>query len=567
LPVFFYFREILKILKTYITALLLLFTLSCHQDKFKNKVFPENPYYLKAYDFLSKNSSDSSFIYFNKAKEKFLKDGDSVKVAKCLINMAIISGSRGDSFGSQEISLSAVKYLDTTVEEQKEILSSNYNNLGKMANRLKNYEQAAQFYLKSIELSNDSASKNIYLNNLAINLTDQLKYSEALKYFKQLLATKSIKESPITFSRILSNNAKTKWLQNPKFNPVPDFLKALHIRQHGKDFWGQNASFAHLTDFYMNKSPDSAFLYAHEMYQVAQQISSADDQVYALERLIKLSEPKQLKQYFETYKKLKDSLETDRNAAKNQFAMIRYDTEKNKADNLILQKDNAEKEFLLIVTLVVVAAGTLLLIVWYKKRKQKLALEAKATIRENQLKIHKKVHDVVANGLYTMMSEIENRDDLDKDRILDRIEVLYEKSRDISYEDSPVVEPNFKKKINNLMAAFGTERTRISLVGNEEELWSQVGPKAINEIGNVLQELMVNMKKHSGARNVVLKFEKIGHQINIRYTDDGIGIEGEPNFKNGLTSTGNRIDSIGGSIIFDTKKNKGLKVQISFPIT
>ncbi|MBE9602281.1 tetratricopeptide repeat-containing sensor histidine kinase [Pedobacter sp. MC2016-24] len=554
-------------MKTYITALLLLLNLSCHQDKIKNQVSQENPYYLKAYDFLSKQNTDSSFIYFNKAKEKFLKDGDSIKVAKCLINMAIISGGRGDSFGSQEISLSAVKYLDPTLEEEREILSSNYNNLGKMANRLKNYEQAAQFYFKSIELSNDSASKNIYLNNLAINLTDQLKYSEALNYFKQLLATKSIQENPTTFSRILSNTAKTKWLQDPNFNPVPDFLKALQIRQQGKDFWGQNASFAHLTDFYMNKRPDSALFYAHQMYRVAQQVTSADDQMYALERLVKLSEPKLSKQYFETYRKLKDSLETDRNAAKNQFAMIRYDTEKNKADNLLLQKDNAKKEFLLIVTLILVAAGTFLLLLWYRKRKQKMELQAENAIRDNKLKIHKKVHDVVANGLYRMMSEIENKEDIDKERILDDIEVLYEKSRDITYEEIHAAEPDFPEKINRLMASFGATNRRISLVGNEEVLWDQVSAKAKHEIVHILQELMVNMKKHSGASNVVLKFERIGNQVNIYYTDDGVGIKGKPNFKNGLTNTGNRIGSIGGAITFDTNNDRGLSIFISFTTT
>lgn len=528
---------------------------------------PENPYYERAKDFQSKNLSDSSFVYFNKAKETALKYGDSIKVAKCLIYMAIISGSRGDFFGSQEISLSAIKYLDPTIQEQREISSSNYNNLGKMANRLKNYKEAAQFFHKSIELTNKENSKNIYLNNLASNLTDQLKYEESLKYFKQLITKKSTKENPVTFSRILSNNSKTKWLSEPNYNPVPDFLKALHIRQNENDLWGQNASFAHLADFYMDKKQDSALFYAHKMYNVAQRIESAEDQVYALERLIRLSGPKQSRLYFEIYKNLEDSLETDRNAAKNQFAMIRYDTEKNKADNLILQKDNAEKEFFLIVTFVVIVAATIILIIWYRKRKQKMELEAKTAIRDNRLKIHKKVHDVVANGLYTMMSEIENKEDLDKDKILDRIEVLYEKSRDISYEDSPVAEPDFQEEINSLMESYGSQDRRVSLVGNEEELWNKVNAQAKHEIAHILQELMVNMDKHSTASNVVIKFEDVGKRISLHYTDDGVGIKGILNFNNGLTNTGNRIQSIGGEITFDSNNEKGLSIHISFPTT
>jgi tetratricopeptide (TPR) repeat protein len=547
---------------------------SCHQDQVKHEVFTENPYYDRAWYFSDHNLLDSSFIYFNKAKEKALKDGDSVKVAKSLINMAIISGGRGDFFGSQEISLSAIKYLNPVIDSDREILSTNYNNLGKMASRLKNYPQAAQFYLQSIELSNKETSRNIYLNNLAVNLTEQHKYDEALQYFNKLITSKSIKEDSITFSRILSNASKTKWLQNPEYNPVPDFLKALYIRQNKNDLFGQNASLAHLTDYYMVKKPDSAIFYAHSMYLLAQRIKSADDQLYALERLIKLSPHQQSKQYFETYKKLQDSLETDRNAAKNQFAMIRYETEKNKADNLNLQKDNVEKKyqitmqkFLLGGTFLLFIAGAIISVLWYRKRKQKLALEAETAIRDNKLKIHKKVHDVVANGLYRMMSEIENREGMDRERILDGIEVLYEKSRDITYEDSPVAEHNFQEEMNSLIVSFGAIDRRISLVGNEKALWNNVSTKAKHEIAHILQELMVNMKKHSGASNVVVKFEQIGNQVNIEYMDDGVGIKGKPDFKNGLTNTGTRIGSIGGVITFDTKNDGGLRIHISFTTT
>lgn len=565
----------LKALKAYLATLLSLFIFSCqHQEKVATKILEENPYYLRAYDFLGKNISDSSFIYFNKAKEKFLKDGDSVKIAKCFINMAIISGGRGDFFGSQELSLAAIKYLNPNIQEQREVLSSNYNNLGKMAYSLKNYPQATQFYLKSIEFTNEEASRNIYLNNIAVNLTDQKEYASALKYFKQLLESKSIKQNPVTFSRILSNNAKTRWLQNPANNPLPDFLKALAIRQRGNDLWGQNASFAHLADFYLDKKPDSALYYAHRMLNIAQDIESADDKAYALERLIKLSEARQSRQYFEAYVKLEDSLETDRNAAKNQFAMIRYETEKNKTENLRLQRDNAENKYEIIkhktrfTVAILLFTGILIIArLWYNKRRQKLALEAEAAIRNNELKIHKKVHDVVANGLYTVMSEIENKKDFDKDHILDKIEALYEQSRDITYDRSPITEINFAEKINDLMTSFSTENRRVLLVGNEDEFWRSVTAQAKHEIEHVLQELMVNMDKHSGASTVVVKFERIENHVNIYYTDDGVGIKGTPNFKNGLTNTGNRIQGIGGKIIFGANNQMGLKVQISFPIT
>ncbi|HWW37901.1 tetratricopeptide repeat-containing sensor histidine kinase [Pedobacter sp.] len=561
-------------MKKYITLLLLLVFASCHKENIKDKPRVPTPYYDKAWSFSDKGMVDSSFVYFNKAKEESLKQGDSILVAKSLINMAIISGDQGDYFGSQELSLSAIKYLNISNAKQKEILSSNYNNLGKMAHLLKNYDEATSFYIKAIALSNNEQSKIIYANNIAINLSAQKRYHESLKYFEQLLRNKDVQKSNNNFSRILSNISKTRWLQNPNYNAAPDLLRALHIREKENDLWGQNASFSHLSDYYYKKQPDSALFYSRKMYWVAKEIKSPDDQLQALQKLVKLSHPEETKQYFGLYQKLEDSVQTARNAAKNQFAVIRYETEKNKADNLLLQKDNTEKKYQIIKqkivsisTIFVLVAASIIAVLWYKKRKQRLELEAQTAIRENQLKTSKKVHDVVANGLYRVMTEIENQEEIDKDRVLDKIEDLYEKSRDISYEEVKFTDQNFHERVSELIKSFATDTTKVALAGNDPQLWKKVTAQVKYEIENILQELMVNMGKHSGASNVAVRFEQKQNKINIYYTDNGIGMPEEMRFNNGLRNTGTRIESIHGEITFDTKVEKGLKIQISFPIT
>ncbi|MBE5317712.1 tetratricopeptide repeat protein [Pedobacter sp. MR2016-19] len=481
--------------------------------------------------------------------------------------MAIISGDQNDYFGSQEISLSAIQYLNVNYENQKEILSSNYNNLGKVAHHLKRYAEADHFYIQSIDLANKEKSRVIYISNLAINLSDQKRYSEALSYFEKIIKNKSLTNDSNSFPRVLTNMSLTKWRQNPNYNPVANFLKALHIREKINDQWGQNSSYAHLADYYIQKQSDSALFYANKMYHVAKEIKSADDQLEALQKLIKLSPPKETKHFFNVYEKLNDSVQIARNAAKNQFALIRYDTEKSKADNLVLQKDNEGKRYQIIILII----GILLLIIvgtlWYKKRKQRLELEAQNTIRDNKLKTSQKVHDVVANGLYRIMSKLDNQETLKDNPIVNEIEELYEQSRDLSYEKPKSKDQNFHEKIFNLLKSFASENTRVILVGNSAPLWEKVSEKAKDEIEHILQELMVNMGKHSQASDVVIKFEQAEQKINIYYTDNGIGIAGKPQPKNGLTNTGNRIDAIGGTITFDTKVEKGLKIQISFPVS
>lgn len=176
---------------------------------------------------------------------------------------------------------------------------------------------------------------------------------------------------------------------------------------------------------------------------------------------------------------------------------------------------------------------------------------------------------MVANGLYRVMTEIENQSNIDREGILDRLELMYEKSRDISYEaeELPTVRLNYHEKMADLLRSFATESTKVIIAGNSANLWKNLNEPAKYEIEHIMQELMVNMKKHSHASNVVVKFEQRYNEIHIFYADNGIGMKKEFQQRNGLTNTGNRIKSLDGKIIFDTEVEKGLKIQISFPIS
>jgi len=554
-------------LKNYLALLFFLILISCNKKDKKNNTKNINPYYDRAWYFSDNNIPDSSFIYFNKAKEEFSNLKDSIGIAKSLINMAIISGDQNDYFGSQEISLSAIKYLNISRKDEREILSTNYNNLGKVAHHLYNYKEADTFYLKSIKLAVKEKSKIIYTSNLAINLSDQKRYTEALVYFEKIINNTTLIQDSITFPRVLTNMSLTKWRQNPNYDPVPNFLKALHIREKKNDQWGKNSSYAHLSDYYIGKLPDSALFYANSMYDVAKKIKSPDDQLQALQKLIKLSSDKESKSFFGLYEKLNDSVQTARNAAKNQFALIRYETEKSKADNLVLQKDNDGKRYqitILIFSIVLlIIVGTL----WYKKRKQRIELEAQNTIRDNKLKTSQKVHDVVANGLYRIMSKLDNQETLKDNPIINEIEDLYEQSRDLSYEKPRSQTQAFHEKISALLKTFASDDTKVIIVGNSAAVWERVTEPAREEMEHILQELMVNMDKHSQATDVVIRFELATRKVNIYYNDNGVGISGGFQPNNGLTNTGTRIAAIGGTITFDTDIEKGLKIKISFPVS
>lgn len=518
-------------------------------------------------------NEEVAFKYYNSAKEEFLITKDSLMAGKSLVNMAIIMSNQGDYYGSQQVSIEANKVLSPKKNENLEILSSNYNCLAIVSENLKQYDKAIEFYGKAIKLSNDTITKLAYFNNIGNSYLLKKEYFRALNHFKYILKSKKAKINKVDYARVINNYAKVNYLINNNYNPIPLYEESYKIRKQKNDLSGQNYVLASFVEYYLNKDINKARMYSNERYNVTKQMKNPDDQLEVLQNLI-IQNPNNYLKYFNEFTAINDSLKLARNSAKNQFALIRFETEENKAQNLKLQKDISEKKYQIIkqqilnysISVLSLIAG-ITGIIWYRKRKQRMQLESENKLKEQQLKVSKKVHDVVANGIYQVMTKIENQDNFNKEQALDELEFVYEKSRDISYEKPDSPNQNFKEKISNLIASFKNEEVNTFTAGNDEEMWENVSESNQTEVYQVIRELLVNMKKHSKASNVALRFEKINNIINIYYTDNGIGISDELIFKNGLSNTVSRIENINGKITFDTKTEKGLKINISFPLS
>lgn len=538
--------------------IILLFILSCSQNQ-KQENANNNSFYDKAWEFKDKGDTDNALINFYKAKDLFLRNQDSIGAGKSLINIGIILTEKGDYFGAQETSLDATKYFNKNVPSNYEFIKSNYNNLGVASYNLKDYESSLKFYDQAIKFSNNILDTQIYLNNKARVLQDTKDYDKALKIYNQIF--RNVSKNKEEYARTLTNLAKTKWLKNQAYNPIPELNKSLDIRVKENDLWGQNSSYAHLADYYIKKNKvDSALFFANKMYLVSKKLKSPDDQLEALQKLIIVENPINSKQYFLLYQKLNDSISISRSKAKNQFALIRFDVEKIKGESA--EKSNSILKLLIGVATLIVTI--IFIIIWYRRRQLKLKQEKELEVKNTQLKMSKKVHDVLANGIYQVMAKIENQEDFDREKTLDELEFVYEKSRNLSYEKAGE-EKEFSQEISELIASFNNASVKTFTAGNSSSVWTNISAPVKEEIYQVLRELMVNMKKHSKASHVAVKFEKADQNIEIQYKDNGVGISGDLIYKNGLRNTASRIEGIGGNITFETKIEKGLKVNISFP--
>lgn len=546
--------------KVFIISLLALL-FSCNDQKSeKENIAEAESYYQKA----KSDTTGSSFYYFNQAKNFYSEAKDSVGVARALVNMAILQEKKGDYYGSIETSLEAVRYLGKKNDSiRRRTSASNFNNMAICSSYLYEFDDCIKYYKKAIQNTNIQEDKYMFQNNLGVALITLGKYKEAIQTIQLSLPTKD----SLKYAMVINNLARVKHYDNQNYDPLPEFYKALEIRKRSNSSIDENSSYATLANYFFYSDRQKALSYAKQMLNTAKKNESLEDQLQALQKIINLT-PDNHQVYFEHFQTLNDSIQLARSKAKNQFATIRYDVEKNNTENQRLKADNSEKEnriLLLLASLVL----TIIIILSYRKRQIRLKQEKELEVKNTQLKMSKKVHDVVANGIYQVMTKIENQESFDKEKALDELEFVYEKSRDISYDklDQMGSPKDCKEKISNLIASFKNDDTETYTVGNEDEIWTSLPQSHFEEIYQVIRELLVNMKKHSRASRVLFKFERFENQVQIHYTDNGIGIPGDITHKNGLTNTVSRMAAIKGAIIFDTKTEKGLKINISFPVS
>ncbi|WP_315823476.1 hypothetical protein [Paraflavitalea speifideaquila] len=238
----------------------------------------------KADSFYNANKYDSAFYYYNAIANN---SKDSLVVATAYTTMGIIQNLEGDYFGAQESFLTALPYLDERQKADRYCLQSTYHGLAVSNQHLKYYDAAISYSQKALTFAADNEHRIMLLNSLALTHQKKGNYLQADSLYLAILD--SIKNNPKEYARILSNKARTRWLQDQHYNAGPDLFRALIIREKETDKWGVNASYAHLSDYYTDTRPDSALYYAQKRDTLAQELNASDDQLEALDKLLTLS--------------------------------------------------------------------------------------------------------------------------------------------------------------------------------------------------------------------------------------------------------------------------------------
>ena len=501
------------------------------------------------------------------ARRISLLSGDSTSAGQRSLEMSLAQGRLGDQAGSQESATEALRFLDSRKDSL--YISSAYNNIA-ISYRLQGFHNdAVKEFRNALRFSTTAADSLKFLHNIGLALQVKGDYSQAIEVFEELLQL-PIETNPLSRARYEDNLAYTRWLKDPSLSIGNALVTIMERRRELNDREGLLASYTHLIDYYKDKEPGQARKYAGLLLETSRISRNSSAELDALRSMVALYPGEQ--GWTRQYISLNDSLNRAGLTAQNTFAKIRFDEERKQQEietlethtaNQALQAIKLRNQNLIIFLVGLLVILLLVFLMYYLGHRYKR--EKIMEIHKTESRISKVIHDELANDIFNVMSSLES---IAPVPVIDRLEKIYLRTRDISRENSEFdTGENYIKNLISTLSNIIPANSRLIIKGENNVVWDKIGAEKKVVIYRVLQELMVNMKKHSQAKLVAISFEKSGKNLEINYSDTGVGVLGTLIEKgSGLQNVENRIFSLDGCINFETESKRGFRVSMRIPV-
>lgn len=524
--------------------------------------------------FYDNKKFDTSFYYYNKIHLLCNPVQDADISVKALNRMAYIQQIHEDYIGSKSTLTEALPYLKHI--KNPNINWNTYNLLGNGYLKTADYTTALTYFNKALTLKTSESKKESVKKSIGFVYMKEGKHFEAIEIFEHYLENNDVSTNPRNYAQVL-NDLGFCYLQIKDSGAISYLKKALKIRSEINDNLGLGFTYYNLALYYLKNDSALAKRYMLLSNQNFINAGSLINSMDALKLLIDNSNGTDLKKHSIQYVETVERISEIRNRSKNKLAKIKYDSRKEKNENLILKTYKARNELQLekqktinIISYVVIALSLSLILTLYfylTSKGKKVKIEATYF---SETRISKKLHDELANDIYHTMAFAENKNLSiveNKEQLLQHLDDIYSRTRDISKENSPLnTDENFIFHLEEMIEGFSTPKISIITTAAASINWNQFEKIKKTTVYRVLQELLVNMKKHSNATLVTIVFEKTEKSIIINYSDNGKGTDVNTiTFKNGLHNVENRLLAIKGTIDIATAPDQGFQIFIKFP--
>lgn len=203
-----------------------------------------------------------------------------------------------------------------------------------------------------------------------------------------------------------------------------------------------------------------------------------------------------------------------------------------------------------------------------KKMEQKYASNLISEIEDERRRISSDLHDHI--GLNLIMVKNQLNEKLENNKLVGEVSKIVEDVRKISRNIYPseLNKLGIRKSLESMFEKIENSTGILTSYELEEldEMKFSKGEELI--LYRIVQELSTNSIKHSKSKSIRLVAKLSPKKLTLEYRDNGIGFDKgkmlETSRGMGLRNIINRVERIKGSIQFDSKKNQGVKVTISF---
>lgn len=522
---------------------------------------------------LKKQEKREAFRNFSVAVGEFERNKDSVMILYPLFEMAKMQLEFNDYSELEATCVQAISYFNS--QTAPAFRANFYNYLGIAFSQQGEFEKARLTYLKSLAQANTLKDSLTIYNNLAYVRINAGEWSAA----KKLLEEAAAKYDPGQFDGIqalIQDNLGYASVQSGNQEGLQQMRAALDYRIKSKDDFGAVTSYLHLAEASLKSNRVEALDYARRAENLSAVTQSIDDRLLALQFLAKESDDATAKHFLSTYFRLSDSINTLRRKTRSAFAAIKYDYRQEREKRLESETATARAEvktveerqvkwaMIFVVALSLVAAffGTRYL----KARGRKERLSA---VYESEARIGEKLHDELANNIHQAIVFTEHHAlDIPENRnkLLQNLDNAYQSTRDLSRENGRLdPSADMQEIIRDLVAKYNTSARPVLLIQMETVPWKELDEFGKIVIQRSIQELLVNMYKHSDCKRAIIRFQFENKKISVLYSDDGKGFETQGK-RNGLQIMENRILAAGGKFTFESSPGNGFRAQLILPI-
>ena len=203
---------------------------------------------------------------------------------------------------------------------------------------------------------------------------------------------------------------------------------------------------------------------------------------------------------------------------------------------------------------------------------------------EQRYRIRREIHDGLAQSLYAISLNIESTSAMANSAgakdVSDRLNQLIPvtrhallETRHYMHDLSPMLseQGDVRSAVENLGAEFQNISdidVEFTSATNVDSVQPQLPPEIATQICRIVQEVLANVLRHSGATKVSIDFAQDVDSLSISVSDDGRGFDREKVSGGfGLGHIKSRVDDLGGTIEIYSGHGKGTQVQFTVPIS